>query len=339
MVGTDHRPGGLAMTRLEKTSRIVPLFAILAVSTAALVAGPVRAKAETLRVGKSTLSSFSFTLLEVGMQAGIFQKHGLTIESSAFGGGPRLTQAMAADAIDIGLDGGTDMALIVKGAPMMTIAPLSGAPLEMVISVKANSPIKAVADLKGKKIAVTGAATLTGWITRELVRSLGWTDGDVTYVTSSNVGASRALLQTGEIDALTTDLATTLESERLGKERVLYSYGDLVKDFHMQIILATDKIIASKPETVRAFMAAWLETVAYAKAHKEETLAITQKVLGFHPDVLNKVYDLLIDNYPTDGKFNRRALAVLARSYVELKLLDREPDMSKLTTEEFLPKK
>ena len=110
------------------------------------------------------------------MHSGIFQKHGLTIESSAFGGGPRLIQAMAADAIDIGLDGGTDMAMIVKGAPMMGIAPLSGAPLEMVISVKADSPIKSVADLKGRKIAVTGAGTLTGWITRELVRSLGWSD-------------------------------------------------------------------------------------------------------------------------------------------------------------------
>ena len=106
---------------------------------------------------------------------------------------------------------------------------------------------------------MTGAGTLTGWITRELVRSLGWSDRDVTYVMSSNVAASRALLQTGEIDALTTDLSTTLESERLGKERLLYSYGDLVKDFHMQIILATDKVIASRPQAVRAFMAGWLE--------------------------------------------------------------------------------
>src|ERR1051325_4084903 len=71
--------------------------------------------AETLRVGKSTLTSFTYTLLEVGMQTGIFAKHGLTIESSAFGGGPRLIQAMTAGAIDIGLGGGVDMALIVKG--------------------------------------------------------------------------------------------------------------------------------------------------------------------------------------------------------------------------------
>lgn len=295
--------------------------------------------AETLRVGKSTLTSFSYTLLEVGMQAGIFAKHGLTIESSAFGGGPRLIQAMTAGAIDIGLDGGTDMALIVKGAPMKGIAPLSGAPTEMVITVKADGPVKSVADLKGRKIAITGAGTLTGWITRELVKSQGWSDADITYVTSTNIAASRALLKVGEIDAITTDLSTTLEQQRKGEERLLFSYGDLVKDFHMQIIFATDKVIVEKPESVRAFMAAWLETITFAKANKAKTVEIVQQVLGFNPDVLNETYDRVVSSYTTDGKFNPRALAVLARSYVELKLLDKEPDMTTLTTETFLPKK
>ena len=86
-------------------------------------------------------------------------------------------------------------------------------------------------------------------------------------------------------------------------------------------------------------MAAWLETIAFAKANKDKTVSIIQQVLGFHPDVLNNTYDRVINTYSTDGKFNPRALAVLARSYVELKLLDREPDMTKLYTEEFLPKK
>jgi NitT/TauT family transport system substrate-binding protein len=295
--------------------------------------------AETLRVGKSTLTSFSYTLLEVGMESGIFSKHGLTIESSAFGGGPRLIQAMTAGAIDIGLDGGTDMALIVKGAPIKGIAPLSGAPSEMVISVKAGGPVKTVADLKGRKIAITGAGTLTGWITRELVKSRSWSDSDITYVTSSNIAASRALLKVGEIDAMTTDMSTTLEQQRKGEETLLFSYGDLVKDFHMQIIFATDKVIAENPDAVRAFMAAWLETIAFVKANKAKTVEIIQQVLGFHPDVLNETYARVVASYSTDGRFNPRALAVLARSYVELKILDKEPDMAKLYTEEFLPKK
>jgi hypothetical protein len=38
------------------------------------------------------------------------------------------------------------------------------------------------------------------------------------------------------------------------------------------------------------------------------------------------------------GRFDPAALATLAKSYVELKLLPSEPDMSKLYTEAFLPK-
>jgi ABC-type nitrate/sulfonate/bicarbonate transport system substrate-binding protein len=325
------------MSPAATASRI--LLIAFAACACVFLGASASAQSQTLRVGKSTLSAFTYTMLEVGMQSGIFHKHGLEIVSSAFGGGPRLTQAMAADAIDIGLDGGTDMALIVKGAPMKAIAPISGAPLEMVITVRADGPVKSVADLKGKKIAVTGAGTLTGWITRELVRSEGWKDTDVTFVTSTNVAASRALLRTGEIDALTTDLASTLEGERLGHERLLFTFGDLVKDFHMQILLATDKVMTTRPDAVRAFMAGWLETIAFAKANKDKTLDIIHQVLGFDPQVLNKCYDLLINNYSTDGKFSPKALAVLARSYVELKLLDHEPDMSKLVTDEFLPKK
>jgi hypothetical protein len=42
--------------------------------------------------------------------------------------------------------------------------------------------------------------------------------------------------------------------------------------------------------------------------------------------------------FSDDGKFNPKALATLAKSYVELKVLPAEPDMSKLYTEAFLPK-
>ena len=297
------------------------------------------ARAETLRVGKSTLTSFTYTLLEVGMQSGIFEKHGLTIESSAFGGGPRLIQGMTAGAIDIGLDGGTDMALIVKGAPMKGIAPLSGAPVEMVVAVKAGGPIKTVADLKGKKIAITGAGTLTGWITRELVKSQGWAESDVNYVMSSNIAASRALLE-GRRD-------------RRGHHRHVDDAGERAARRGAAVVhLRRPSEGLPHADHLRHRQGDGGKAAGGARVHggvardhrlrqgqQGEDRSIVQHVLGFHPDVLNGTYDRVINTYSTDGKFNPRALAVLARSYVDLKLLDHEPDMTKLYTEEFLPKK
>ena len=41
--------------------------------------------------------------------------------------------------------------------------------------------------------------------------------------------------------------------------------------------------------------------------------------------------------FSDDGRFDPQALAVLRRSFVEMKTLPQEPDMSKLITEAFLP--
>ena len=323
--------------------RLVSRLSAPSLLAAALIVAPLSLRGadalETLRVGKSTIYSFTYTLVDVGIRAGIFKKHGLDVVPSSFGGGPRLIQAMTAGAIDIGLDGGTDMALIAKGAPMLAIAPVSGPPAEMVLAVKAGSPIKTVDDIKGKKVAVTGLGTLTGWITRELSRKKGWGDDGIKLVLSSSIGASRALLRTGDVDAVTTDLASTLEGQRRGVENLLFTFGDVVTDFHMQIFFATNAVMKDHPDAVRAFMAAWFETIAFAKANKGKTLEIEHEVLKFDPGVLSQVYDRLINLYPTDGKFNPAALAVLRKSYVDMKLLDKEPDMSKLITDAYLPKK
>jgi len=45
----------------------------------------------------------------------------------------------------------------------------------------------------------------------------------------------------------------------------------------------------------------------------------------------------LMPMFSADGRFNAKALATLAKSYVALRVLPEEPDPSKLFTEAFLP--
>lgn len=47
--------------------------------------------------------------------------------------------------------------------------------------------------------------------------------------------------------------------------------------------------------------------------------------------------DIGVGEGSTDGKFNPKALAALSRSFVELGTLQKQPDMTKLYTEKFLP--
>jgi NitT/TauT family transport system substrate-binding protein len=78
---------------------------LLATCLAAFVSlfGPKASAQDKLRVGKAVAEAFAFLPLDVGVRQGIFKRHGLDVEITAFGGGARLQQALAADSIDIGV--------------------------------------------------------------------------------------------------------------------------------------------------------------------------------------------------------------------------------------------
>src|SRR5260370_11323783 len=101
-------------------STILVLFAIEVLS------GCV-ARAETLRVGRAA-QEFSFLPLDIGIRYGIFKKKGFEIESSVYGGGGQLQQALTANSIDIGLGSGPEMWSLAKGVPATAGAPTAGPP-------------------------------------------------------------------------------------------------------------------------------------------------------------------------------------------------------------------
>jgi hypothetical protein len=73
------------------------------------------------------------------------------------------------------------------------------------------------------------------------------------------------------------------------------------------------------------------------RGNKAETVEIAKDVIGKDADITARTYDELMPMFSDDGKFNPKALAVLAKSYVELKVLPEEPDPRLLTTDAFLP--
>src|SRR6202167_3630115 len=145
--------------RAVLTSHLTGAAALL---VAAMLA-PAHA-AETLRVAKVVPFAWSFTPLDIGIAAGIFAKHGLDIEESSSAGDAKLQQLLTSGSIDIGIGSGPGMAFIVKGVPAKAVAEMYGVPRNMAVMVGYNSPVKTVADLKGKKLGCTTVGSLTAWI-------------------------------------------------------------------------------------------------------------------------------------------------------------------------------
>ena len=222
--------------------RAAALMLVLAAGSS-FVATPAAA-AEKLRVGKAVPEAFSFVPLDIGMRKGIFARNGLEIESIAFAGDARMQQAAAADSIDILLGSGPAMAFIVKGAPIKGVAGMAGPPLLLAIVVRPDGP-KTAADLKGKKVSVSTAGSLTYWLVSETSRRQGWGPKGIEIAPMGAMPGQIAALKRGDIDGVIMDIGNAFDLEKRGEGRILVRFTD-IKDFHIHVIFATDKLIAGK---------------------------------------------------------------------------------------------
>jgi NitT/TauT family transport system substrate-binding protein len=308
---------------------------VIVLAALALLVAPAHA-AEKLRVGKSVPQAFSFAPTEIGIQTGTFAKHGLDVESIVFQGDAKMQQAAAADSIDIAVGSGPAMAFIAKGAPVMAVAAMAGPPLLMCIVARPDGP-KSAADLKDKKIGVSTAGSLTFWLVSRTSERQGWGPRGITAEPMGAMAGQIAALKRGEIDGIVMDLGTAFTLEDKSEAKIIVRFTDL-KDFHNHAIFATNKMIAERPEAVRAFLKGWFETIAYMRAHKAETVKIAAEATQLSEPIISRTYDEVMPMFSDTGRFDPKALETLRKSFVELKVLTTEPDMSKLYTEAYLPK-
>ncbi|MGA8610559.1 MAG: ABC transporter substrate-binding protein [Xanthobacteraceae bacterium] len=324
----------IGMQRLMRAAYVAAALAF-----AIFIVGAARADAQTtLRLGKAQANQFAFVPADVGADTGIFKKHGIDVEISNFGGDAKEMQALIAGSLDIALGGGPAFATIVKGAPMKAVAAEANAPNTIMLVVLKDGPVKSVDDLKGRIVSVSTAGSLTFWLTQQLSRAQGWGDDGIRITPLGSSEAQIAALKTHQIDGVTTDSVTVAKFVETGDGRVLVKFGDRIKDFHVHVIYASDALIASKPEALKAFLAGWFETIAYMRDHREETIDIAARHTGVSRAVAATGYDDTMPILSADGHFSPKALDVLASSFVDMHLLPDKPDMSKLYTEAFLPK-
>jgi ABC-type nitrate/sulfonate/bicarbonate transport system substrate-binding protein len=318
-------------------TRSVALKAAITALALTLGAAGAASAADVFRVGKAVPEAFSFVPVDVGIRTGIFAKHGLDVKATAFHGDAKMQQAAVAGSIDILLGSGPAMAFIAKGSPIKAVGALTGAPSLMTIVVKYGSPVKKAADLKGRKISVSTAGSLTFWLVTETSRQQGWGNKGIDIAPMGATAPQIAAMKRGDIDGLVTDLATALDLANRKEGQIVIRFGDVIHDFHTNVIFATDKVIAEQPKQVKAFLAGWYETIAYMNKHRAETIKISADVMHKNMQISEQTYDVLMPVFSTDGKFNPKALATLAKSYVEMKRLPKEPDMNTLINATFLP--
>jgi NitT/TauT family transport system substrate-binding protein len=313
-----------------------------ALVVAAALASPLPALAQaptSLAVAK-VAEDFALMMGDYGNKLGTFQRDGVAPEISLITQA-RMVQATVAGGVEMALASGATLAFAAKGAPLKAVAALSGPLTILVLVARPDNSVPTLDALRGRIAAVTNLGSLTDWAVSQIAVSKGWDVGDIKRVAVGDTPARIAALRTGNVDAAVVDLAAGLDLEERGEAKILVNFGDLIKSFQNQIIYASDKAIAEKPDAVRTFVKGWFQTIDYARHHKAETVAFAQQALNVRESVAAKVYDRLMPSnfFSTDGVIDPKTLQAMAKSFVELKLLPQEQDLSQFVTDRFLPGK
>jgi len=318
---------------LKRRSTAVVLMASLVLASGAALAQ------DKLRIGKSVPNSWAFAATDVGVQAGIFKQEGIDLAISSFKGDAQMQTGLTAGAVDVALGSGPGLGFRAKGVPAIGVAAMYGAPSNLAVVVLAKSPIKTVADLKGKRIGVTTGGSLTDWLSRELARQRGWGSDGMQVMPLGSMQARLAAMERGDLDAMVVESASGFELEELNKGRILLDFGEIEKNFYTHVIFATDALIVKRTDVLQRFLRGWFKTIAYIHANKDATVKITAKAIDVRESVVSKIYDAQVNGFSRDGAWNPVAIEVIRKSLKDLGILDSLPDARTIYNDKFVPVK
>src|SRR5215813_2346393 len=307
--------------------------------TSALIGAGVAYANDHVRVGKAQGSAWTFLPLDIGVEQGLFAKHGLDIESADLAGDAKVQQALAAGSIDVGLGSGPGMAFAAKGSPVVAVAAFAGPPRNISAIVLHNSGIQKVADLKGKTIAVSTTGSLSDWLAKQMAIQEGWGQDGIRAVPLGAIPTSIAALKTRQVDAvvLATEAGFRLEEQKEG--RVLATMDRYAPHFITHVVFAQKSLVANNPGLVSRFLQGFFAAIAFVQSHKEETSSLAERVLHQSPGLARQVYDLEAGMFIDDGRFEPQAVATLKQSFIDMKTLPSVPADTELFTTQFVPVK
>jgi NitT/TauT family transport system substrate-binding protein len=281
----------------------------------------------------------AFAPIEVGREAHIWSELGLDVEVLDVPG-THIEQVLTSGDADVGLGAAVALGARLKGVPTIGVAAIADLPYNFTLIVPAQSPIKTIADLRGRAVAVSTAGSLTEWMVRELSRQQGWgPDGIKTVPLGSDEARIAALRSAGGVDADLAGLMQAVDLEDKGQVRILVYFGDVVKNFQNLVLKASDKFIAEHPDRLERFLKGWFRTVAYMKTYPDETTKMVASAFRSDPAAVAKALPVEMKMMSDDGSFSAKGMEVVRQSLVELKILPSLPAMSDLITERFVPVK
>ncbi|MEU1387070.1 MULTISPECIES: ABC transporter substrate-binding protein [unclassified Nonomuraea] len=247
-------------------------------------------------------------------EKGFFKEEGLTVEPVTITGGAAALPQIESGALDISQTNYVSTFLAVsKGKKIKLVADMyQAAPNTFNIMVPKDSPIKTVADLKGKTVYVNNLRNIATLAVETQLKVAGLAEADVKFVEKPFPEQGNAI-NTGQADAgWMTEPFITANQSAFGFRKLADTMTGQTEDFPIAGWMATEDWVQKYPKTLAAFQRAIAKAQQLASSDRkviEETLPKYTKIdaktasvitLGTYPSELNenrlqKVADLMLE--------------------------------------------
>jgi NitT/TauT family transport system substrate-binding protein len=279
---------------------------------------------ERVIIGTPGSLSDNSLAIKVAIDEGFYKEAGLDVEVVNFKGGAPSIQALVGSGIQYAIAAPEHVTrLNQRGVSAVVSFALQGTHTYALL-VPAGSPVKTFEDLKGKRIGITSAGSLTENLIRLLALDKGLAFGDDVQVLGVGVGAAqKAALDTGRIDAGMFGNIDAVELARQGY-RVVY-------DWRSQRIpglglLALKSYEDENPTIAKAVVTATLKGQKRVLEDRALTLAKLKELYPTYSDAtLSDVADRLQQSLVASGRFEREPYEKLQDELVLI-----EPDLGKV---------
>jgi sulfonate transport system substrate-binding protein len=194
---------------------------------------------------------------------------GFKVEWKEFPSGPPLLEALNAGAIDFGHAGEAPPIFAqAAGIPFLYVAHEPAAPQGEAILVPKNSPIKTLADLKGKKIAFNKGSNVHYLLVKALEKAgVKYSEIETAFLAPAD---ARAAFERGAVDAWVIWDPYQAAAEVATGARTLADGTGLAPNY--QFYLAGQKFVSANPQVVDAVIAAIADIDEWARG-RERTVA------------------------------------------------------------------
>lgn len=276
----------------------------------------------------------------IAIDKGFFKKAGVDVTGVISGeGGGTSVRAVLASSLGFGetspaaaiaaINGGQDVKIVDIGTRSLA---------DNVIIVMPGSPIKSVADLKGKKFAISNPKSLGEMTIVAAAEKVGVNPNDIQRVALGNLAGALTALENHVVDATSIPGILFLMRGGEAKYHVIMGPNEL-PELPPAAGIATSDLIKNHPDKLRAILAARREAVQFIYQHTAEASKILGQIYAPLPpkDVDTMMQQLVAAKFYSEGRIEMPLLQTTAHVMKAVGMLDKDVDLSAMVDASFLP--